>query len=92
MLKAETEVRATHAQHQAAAANVQSYSDRVLKEADEVLVGMRTSYRLGSASLLELLNAQRTADDVYLGYLQTLADLANATVKLQVSVGMKPDL
>ena len=92
VLKAETEVRATHAQYQAAAINVQSYSDRVLKEADEVLAGMRRSYRLGSASLLELLNAQRTADDVYLGYLQALADLANATVKLQISVGMRPDL
>ena len=91
-LKAETEVRATYTQYRAASVNAQNYLDRVLKEADEVLAGMRTSYRLGSASLLELLNAQRTADDVYLGYLQTLSDLANATVKLQVSVGMRPDL
>jgi outer membrane protein, heavy metal efflux system len=85
-------VRATYTQYQAAARNVKSYADHVLKDADQVLDGMKTSYRLGSASLLELLNAQRTADDVYLGYLQTLADLANATAKLQISVGMRPDL
>ncbi len=92
LLKAETEVRATYAQYQAAALNVQSYSEHVLADAGQVLDGVRTSYRLGAASLLELLNAQRTADDVYLGYLQALADLANATVKLQLSAGMRPDL
>jgi outer membrane protein, heavy metal efflux system len=53
---------------------------------------MRTSYRKGATSLLQLLNAQRTADDVYLSYLQALADLASATVKLQLSAGMRPDL
>lgn len=91
-LKAETEVRATHVLYEAAHLNVQSYVGKVLKEADQALAGMRASYRLGSASLLELLNAQRTADDTYLGYLQTLADLANVMVKLQISVGMRPDL
>jgi len=92
ILKAETEVWATCTQYQAASLNVQRYANHVLKDADQVLDGMKTSYRLGSASLLELLNAQRTADDVYLGYLQALADLANATAKLQLSVGMRPDL
>ncbi len=92
MLKAETEVRSTYVQYQAATRNVQSYTDHVLNDADHVLDGMRKSYRMGAATLLELLNAQRTADDVYLTYLQALADLANATVKLQLSVGMRPDL
>jgi cobalt-zinc-cadmium efflux system outer membrane protein len=91
-VKAETEVRATYIQYRAATRNVQSYVEHVLKDADHVLDWMRKSYRMGAASLLELLNAQRTADDVYIGYLQTLADLANATVKLQMSVGMRPDL
>ncbi|TWJ32553.1 TolC family protein [Geobacter argillaceus] len=92
LLKAETEVRATHAQYRAAATNVQSYADHVLADADHVLDGKRTSYRKGAASLLELLDAQRTADDVHLGYLQALADLANATVRLQLSAGMRPEL
>jgi cobalt-zinc-cadmium efflux system outer membrane protein len=92
LLKAETDVRATYTQYQAAAKNVASYSEHVLTDADSVLDGKRTGYRLGAASILDLLEAQRTADDVYLSYLQTLADLANATVKLQLSAGMRPDL
>ncbi len=92
MLKAETEVRATFTQYQAASQKVRHYREHVLQDADRVIDGMRTAYRMGSASLLELLNAQRTADDVYLGYLQALADLANTTVKLQISAGLRPDL
>lgn len=92
LLKAETEVRATYPQYQAAALNAQSFSEHLLADADRVLDGMRTSYRKGATSLLQLLNAQRTADDVYLSYLQALADLASATVKLQLSAGMRPDL
>ena len=92
MLKAETEVRATFAQYLAAVKNVRRYREHVLKDADRVIDGMRTAYRMGSASFLELLNSQRTADEVYLGYLQAIADLANTTVKLQISAGMRPDL
>jgi cobalt-zinc-cadmium efflux system outer membrane protein len=92
LLKAETEVRATHAQYQGAALNVRHYTERILADSEKVLEGVRTSYKKGAASLLELLNAQRTADDIYLGYLQALANLANTTVKLQQSVGMRPSL
>jgi len=92
LLKAETEVRATYAHYQAAAQNARDYAERVLAESERVLEGIRFSYRKGSASLLELLDAQRTADDVYLGYLQALADLENATVKLQLSAGIRPSL
>ncbi|HUJ18574.1 MAG TPA: TolC family protein [Nitrospirota bacterium] len=92
LLKADTDVRATYTQYEAAAKNVASYSEHVLSDADNVLDGKRTGYRLGAASLLDLLEAQRTADDVYLSYLQSLADLANATVRLQLSAGMRPAL
>jgi cobalt-zinc-cadmium efflux system outer membrane protein len=90
--KTETDVGAIYLQYQAAALNVQSYLDQVLPDADRVLEGILTSYRKGAASLLELLNAKRTADDVYLSYLQALADLANSTVNLQLSAGLRPDL
>ena len=38
------------------------------------------------------LSAQRSADDAYLGYLQADADLAKATVDLQLSIGQRPAL
>ncbi|MBI4767153.1 MAG: TolC family protein [Deltaproteobacteria bacterium] len=92
LLKAETEVRVTLAKYLASSQNVRRYREHVLKDADRVIDGMRTAYRMGSASFIELLNAQRTADGVYLDYLQAIADLANTAVKLQISVGMRPDL
>jgi len=92
LLKAETDVRMAYAQHEATATNVRTYVERVLGDSERVLEGTRTSYRKGASSLLELLNAQRSADEVFLAYLQALADHANATVKLQQSAGMQPEL
>lgn len=91
-LKAEADVRVTHAQFMAARENLDRYRDSVLADSQKMLEGMRLSYRQGAASLLELLNAQRSADDVYLACLQAKADLAAATVQLQLSTGRKPRL
>ncbi|MFZ6649345.1 TolC family protein [Undibacterium sp. TJN25] len=91
-LKAEAEVRSTYVQYQAATQNLYSYQQHVLADAESMLAGVRLSYRKGSASLLDLLNAQRTADDVYLAYLQALSNWANASVKLQQSTGKQPEI
>jgi cobalt-zinc-cadmium efflux system outer membrane protein len=91
-LKAQADVRVTFAQYNAALENLTRYRDSTLGDADKVLDGMRTSYRHGSASLLELLSAQRAADDTHLAYLQARSDLATATVKLQLSLGRQPAL
>lgn len=90
-LKAQTDVRRVHAQFRAAQANEQRYRDSVLVHADKVAEGMRLSYKKGAASLLELLSAQRSADEVYLAWLQATADLATATVQLQLAAGASPD-
>ncbi|GGC67854.1 TolC family protein [Undibacterium terreum] len=92
MLKAETDVRSSFMQYQAAAQNMQSYREHVLDDAERLLEGVRLSYRKGSASLLDLLNAQRTADDIYMSYLQAQANLANAKVKLLQSAGKRPEI
>ncbi len=92
LLKAETDVRTSFLQYQAAAENLQSYREHVLDDAERLLEGVRLSYRKGAASLLDLLNAQRTADDIYLAYLQAQANLANAKVKLQQSAGKRPEI
>ncbi|OWQ84413.1 hypothetical protein CDN99_24265 [Roseateles aquatilis] len=91
-LKAQADVRVTHAQYLASRENLTRYRDMTLGDSQRVLEGMRTSYRHGAASLLELLSAQRAADDTYLAYLQARSDLASATVQLQLSVGGKPTL
>ncbi|MDH0864059.1 TolC family protein [Mitsuaria sp. GD03876] len=89
-LKAQADVRVTFMQVHAAFDNLARYRDATLVDAERVLAGMRTSYQHGAASLLELLSAQRAADDTYLAYLQARSDLAGATVRLQLSVGRAP--
>ena len=91
-LKAQADVRATHARFRAVANNERTYRDVLAKESERVLEAARISYRKGASSLLELLNAQRTADQIALDHLQALADLANAAVRLQINAGLRPQL
>ena len=89
-LQAQADVRATHAQYRAALENLTRYRDATLGDARHVVEGLRLSYRQGAASLLELLSAQRAADDTELAYLQARSELAAATVRLQLSLGRAP--
>lgn len=91
-LKAESDVRTAHQRFMAARENVDHYRKDVLRNANRMLEGIRLSYRNGAASLLELLAAQRSADDAYLAYLQSEADMATATVQLQLAIGEQPSL
>lgn len=90
--KAEADVRSARFRFLAARENLEHYREGVLRDAQRVLDGIRLSYRQGQASLLELLAAQRAADDAYLGSLEAETDLAKATVELQLSLGHRPAL
>ncbi len=92
LLKAQADVRATQARYRAVADNERHYREQVQQDAERVLEGARISYRKGASSLLELLNAQRTADEIALDHLQAQADLANASLRLQLNAGMRPAL
>lgn len=92
LLKAQADVRATQAQFRAVAENERHYREQVQPDAERVLEGARISYRKGASSLLELLNAQRTADEIALDHLQAQADLANASLRLQLNAGTRPSL
>lgn len=91
-LKSEADVRVAHQQFMAARENLRRYRESMLADAERVLEGIRLSYRNGAASLLELLAAQRSADDAYQAFLQAQADLATATVQLQLAIGRRPAL
>lgn len=90
--KARAEIESATAQYRSAATVLRNYRRTILSENKRVLEGFRTSYQKGAASLLELLNAQRTADDTYLAYLDALATYARAKGLLQISIGENPDL
>jgi len=89
---ADTEVRSAHRRFLAARENVARYRNGVLDDAQRALDGVRLSYRNGASSLLELLDAQRSADETRLDYLQAEHDLAMATVVLQLAIGQRPRL
>ena len=91
-LKAETDVRAAQLHLRTAQARLARYRDGVLVDAQKVVDGMRLSYVKGSASLLEWLAAQRSADEAWQSYLQARADVAIASTQLQLAIGQRPRL
>jgi cobalt-zinc-cadmium efflux system outer membrane protein len=87
-LRVEVEVRQAHARYQAAVARVGLFTGGLLEGADQVLEAMLYNYQRGGATLLEVLEAQRTQNEVYLGYYEALADHARALSALEQVAGI----
>lgn len=86
-LKAEVQLRQAFSAYRSALARVRNYQNGILKDADAVLESKRFSYQKGEASLLELLDAQRTANDVHSSYNDALAEQAKALIELERATG-----
>jgi outer membrane protein, heavy metal efflux system len=86
-VKVEVEVRQAIAGYEAASARVKLYTGGVLSDADQVLEKTLYNYQRGGATLVEVLVAQRTVDDVYLSYYDALADAAHALINLEQAIG-----
>jgi len=84
-LRAEAEVRDAHSRYLASVQRLQLYRGGMLKDADRVLEARLYAYQHGGATLLEVLQAQKTSADVYLAYSQALADYAHALVNLELA-------
>jgi cobalt-zinc-cadmium efflux system outer membrane protein len=84
-LRAEAEVRDAHSRYLATVQRLQLYRGGMLKDADRVLEARLYAYQHGGATLLEVLQAQKTSADVYLAYSQALADYAHALVNLELA-------
>ncbi|MCX7743102.1 MAG: TolC family protein [Flavobacteriales bacterium] len=67
---------------------VKQFNTGLLKDAKAVLDGKIYSYQRGETSLLEVLNAQRTYNEIQLSYYQTLYDYAAALVELERASGI----
>lgn len=89
-LVATTDVRNLHQRYLAARDTLASYQEGLLDDARQGVERMRLSYQQGASSLLELLDAQRSTDEIQLAYLQARADLALASAELQLAVGQRP--
>jgi outer membrane protein, heavy metal efflux system len=87
-LKAVTEVRQAYTRYNLARAAVSQYSGELLQDADRVLEAKLYSYRRGSASLLEVLDAQRANNDTYLAYFDALSEQAKSLVAVEQAAGI----
>lgn len=87
-VRVESEVRSALAQYAAASARVRLYTGGVLADADKVLEKTLYNYTRGGATLVEVLIAQHTDNDVYLSYYDALSDASHALIALEEAVGI----
>jgi len=87
-LKAEVQLRQAFTAYRSAVERLNHYRGTILKDADAVLEAKRFSYQRGQATLLELLEAQRKANEVHAGYNDSLADHAKALIELERAAGL----
>jgi len=80
--KTRADVVSAVAQYDAAAAQLGTFRHGILEDTDRVLDGILFSYRHGSASLLECIEAQRTSNEVYLAFFDAQANHAKALAAL----------
>ncbi|HVM96470.1 MAG TPA: TolC family protein [Candidatus Acidoferrales bacterium] len=87
-LKVDVELRQAFSAYRSAGKRVHQYQNGILKDADSVLDARRFSYQRGQSTLLELLDAQRTANEVRSNYTAALADNAKALIELERAAGI----
>ena len=73
---------------QATQKRVSRFQNGLLKDTQTALDGRRLSYQKGDSSLLELLDAQRSADEVTQSYYDALSDHLRATIELHRAAGI----
>jgi outer membrane protein, heavy metal efflux system len=87
-IQVESEVRGAYSRYQSSVLRLKLYQGGVLKEADRVLEARLYAYQRGGATLLEVIDAQKTSANIYLAYSQALADHANALVTLEAAAAI----
>lgn len=87
-LEIQAEVTQAYHGYLAAQKQVRQYNTGLLAESKAILAGKVYSYRRGETSLLEVLDAQRTYNEVQQGYHQTLFNYAMALVELERAAGI----
>ena len=83
-----TEIAQAMQNYQAACKQVESYDHGMLESAQNVRKGKIYSYSRGETSLLEVLIAQRTYNDIQQNYYETLFNRAVALVELEKAAGI----
>lgn len=88
LLQVQTEVMQAYRNYQSLTEQVHHYENGMLDAAREVIDGKIYSYNRGEVSLLEVLDARRTYDEVQAQYIETLFSHSAALVELEKSAGI----
>lgn len=87
-IKIQNEVVQVFNQFNSQCRQVENYNQGLLEQAKIVLDGKVYSYSRGETSLLEVLNSQRTFNDLQTSYYETLYNCYAALVELERAVGI----
>jgi len=87
-LQIRTEISQALQQYQAFCKQVDNFDHGLLESAQKVRKGKIYSYNRGETSLLEVLNAQRTYNDIQQAYYETLYNRAVSLVNLEKAAGI----
>ena len=88
LLQIRKEVEQSYNSYISACRQAELYQKSTLADAVSILEKKKYSYSRGETSLLEVLDAQRTANEVYQNYYETLFNANAALVELCRSVGI----
>lgn len=83
-----SEIRQAFHVYNAMKKQVAQFQDGMLEEAKAILDGKTYSYSRGETSLLEVLDAQRTFNEVQQSYYETLYNYAAALIELEKAAGI----
>lgn len=86
-IRIQNEVVQAYFQYKSLCRQVENYNHGLLEQSRTVLDGKVYSYSRGETSLLEVLNAQRTYNDLQTSYYETLYNCNAALVELERSIG-----
>lgn len=87
-LQVQTEVMQAYQSFQSLSDQLKHYQGGMLTKAKEILRGKIYSYNRGEVPLLEILNAQRTYNEVQFAYIETLHGYNTALVELERTAGI----
>lgn len=87
-LQVQTEISQAFFYFEAAKKKVKQYQTGLLEESRKILDGMVYKYKRGETSIMEVLIAQRTYNEVQEQYLETIKGYASSLVNLQKTCGI----
>ena len=88
LLQIRKEVEQSYNNYISAYRQAELYKNNTIADATQILEKKKYSYLRGETSLLEVLNAQRTANEVYQNYYETLYNTNASLVELCRAVGI----